>query len=268
MEEFEKCIHLTCKNQPIGRGWRYCKEHQDGGYLGDGSAYDQYQIIEQDFIDFIQVVPLDDNDHFKVHSPVLRDIILRACVQIEIFFKEWAKYACDEDQTPELFKKYYELKKGDEIKGERNWNFGCYFDFRKEFNDYNIIFVRHLNQAISPFKSWASRKTPPKWWQAYNSIKHNGHESTKQANLENALYSLSALFLMHCTNRYSREYLNQFKETTVSSFVDTVKVKFHPISSPLDTKRYLFRENPLGSDKEIQLVSMKKFNDRDKRGRI
>src|ERR1700757_956699 len=95
--------HTTCQfidcNEPLSQmSFDYCEYHREGGMFGDGESYEQYQIIEQDFIDFIKVVPLEEA-HFKVHSPLLRDIIIRTCVQIEIFFKEWAKLHISEDSS-------------------------------------------------------------------------------------------------------------------------------------------------------------------------
>lgn len=203
---------------------------------------------------------MDDEYHLKVHSPILRDIIIRSCVQIEIFFKEWAKYECSVYNDISLYKEYNEIdKKTKSVKGERNWNFKSYFYFKSKLKDARLVYVRPMRKNISPFKTWTSGKMPPFWWESYNAIKHNGIASKKDANLKNALYSLSALFQLHCINNYSREFLDDYKDVTLISFVNSVKVKFHSISSPVDSKRYLFKEEH-SSDKEIELVTIKKLN--------
>ncbi|MFT5915421.1 MAG: hypothetical protein ACI81T_001922 [Bacteroidia bacterium] len=249
----EVCIHIECENEKL-RGWKYCKAHDEGVVLGRGDTYDQYQIIEADFIEFIKIVPIDDENHLKVHSPFLRDIIIRSCVQIEIFFKEWSKYECSEAPDISLYSKYHEIdKRSGQPKRERNWNFGDYFYFKEHILSYPEVYVRPMSMSIKPFLTWESVKEQPFWWKAYNAIKHNGLSSKKDANLKNALYSLAALFKLHYVNQYSRDFLDGYRNTTISSFIKEVRIKFHPISSPIDTKRYLFRENSIRGDKEIKL---------------
>ena len=76
--------HIECnETKPLYLG--FCEIHRRGGVFESGETYEQYQIIEQDFIDFIKIVPLNIEDNHKVYSPVLRDIIIRSCVQIELF---------------------------------------------------------------------------------------------------------------------------------------------------------------------------------------
>ena len=79
------CKYIECDIETSGN-FEFCNYHLRGGVLGDGTAFGHYEIIEKDFINFIQIIPLDDKDHFKVYSPVLRDIIIRSCIEIEIFF--------------------------------------------------------------------------------------------------------------------------------------------------------------------------------------
>lgn len=257
------CIFVDCSDEQEFVGWKFCQFHKQGGELGNGETYDQYQIIEQDFIDFIKVVPISDTAHFKVHSPVLRDIIIRSCVQIELFLKEWSKYYCSKNQESLLYKKYFEIsKKTQEHKGVRNWNFGDYYCLRTDFSTHRKVFVRPLQKSISPFDSWKSEKEPPTWWNIYNSIKHDGMASKEDANLENALYSLAALFLLHCENSYSRSFLDQYRNTTISYRFNDVKIKFHSITSPIDSKRYLFKEDS-SNDNEVEIATtdrLKKYS--------
>jgi len=85
-------------------------------------------------------------------------------------------------------------------------------------------------------------KNPPDWWNVYNLIKHDGINSKKEATLKNALNSLSALFLLHCSNGYSRSYLLEFSNQTISERFDFVEIRFNQITTPLDSKRYLFKD--------------------------
>lgn len=211
--------------------------------MGNGDTYEHYQIIEQDFIDFIRVVPLDEEYHMKVYSPLLRDIIIRSCVQIEVFFKEWGKYECSDYQDCELAKKYNRINKKTQDKGGvKNWSFGDYYTFKERFLKKGFLHVRPLNESVTPFEKWTSKKNPPNWWKVYNLIKHDGINANKEATLEIALESLAALFLLHCSNRYSRRYLRQFSNQTISERFDFVEIRFNQITTPIDSKRYLFKD--------------------------
>jgi len=237
-----------------------------GGVIGNGDLYEQYQIIEQDFINFIKIVPLNDPYHLKVHSPILRDIIIRACVQIEIFFKEWAKFECSKNNIHPLFKDYNRVdKRTKKIGGVRNWNFGDYFIFKESFIREREIHVRPMNNYISPFESWINEKEPPVWWQTYNSIKHNGLNAKTDANLKNTLDSLGALFTLHCVNHHSRRFLTQFSNNSIDKRAFKIQVRFSELSSPLDTKRYLFKDFYGSFERPTELVTMEHFKNRDKK---
>jgi hypothetical protein len=49
---------------------------------------------------------------------------------------------------------------------------------------------------ITPFKV-EPKKITPKWWQAYNGVKHNMIKNIRKANLENTLSALGAAFLLN-----------------------------------------------------------------------
>jgi len=235
--EKTKCQHLDCKEISEFEG--LCRFHLDGGVLGIGETYEHYQVIEEDFINFLKIIPLSDERNMKVCSPVLRDLIIRSCVQIEIFFKEWAKYECATNNDIELSNLYNSPNN----KGIRNWNFKHYYYFQqKYFLKESGAHVRELNKNIFPFSFW-EEKTPPRWWNVYNSIKHGGLESKIESNLEITLECISALFILHCSNIYSRNYLSQF--ISISAFQKTfgkTKITFDRIKTPLDSKKYLFQD--------------------------
>ncbi len=264
-ENSANCLHINCDESKKQGGWKYCEYHQERGAFGLGETYEQHQIIEQDFIDFIKVVPLDDPNHHSVHSPVLRDIILRTCSQIEIFFKEWALFLISEDPNHELWKKYNETYKTGELKKEKIWNFGDYFSIKTYISEHYGIYVRQLNKVIKPFEHWVDEKTPPEWWNAYNAIKHHGLKSKKCANLHNAMYALAALFQLHCSNTYSRSYLQDFTTNRITNFVNDVYAHFDTISTPIDSKRYLFKFGGDSERKKLKLATDKqlqnKFNE-------
>ncbi|MBO1257076.1 hypothetical protein J3L16_15435 [Alteromonas sp. 5E99-2] len=72
--------------------------------------------------------------------------------------------------------------------------------------DYKKIINKHCPEFINaevtlthgfncvPWEKWSKNK-PPKWWSSYNLVKHYRHSNFHEANLENVIYSLSALMI-------------------------------------------------------------------------
>jgi len=257
-----KCSFVECDECHNLSNNGSCEFHSNGGNLGSGETYEQYQIIENDFINYIRYVPLNEQNHLKVHSPILRDIILRSCVQIEQFLKEWALFFCSEYQTyppffeEKIWKDYNSKNKKDEIQKTRNWSIGTYYTLKVNyFKDEYLIFIRPMNKCINPFADWNDEKNPPNWWNAYNTIKHGGKTAKSLSNLENALLSLSALFYLHCVNEFSRKSLERFSTFHVNKKFDKIELEYDSIKSPIDMKNYLFRFEENYPNKKIDLSS-------------
>lgn len=237
-----KCRWFECAgtHDPSAKDlfFQYCEYHKNGGIFS-GESFDQYQIIEQDFIDFANSVPLA-SEHMEVHSPKLRDIIIRTCVQIEIFFKESAKNACGNGYCPGLLEK---TRTGKGRESSRKWKFPDYLElFDSYFKHDRAVFVRQLNANIFPFDDWESTKEIPKWWNVYNSLKHSHHPDEKPYTYEIALNALAALFLLHCINTRSNRYLNNLMHPTVTLMSGLAELQEPLISSPFETRKFLFRE--------------------------
>ena len=49
-EEKKTCFYIDC-NEEVRQGFDCCDYCLNGGVFGSGETYEQYQIIEQDFID-------------------------------------------------------------------------------------------------------------------------------------------------------------------------------------------------------------------------
>lgn len=227
-----QCKHLGCSD--LGAYLGFCDFHFNGGIFRSGELFDQYQVIEEDFINFIKIIPLNHDKNKEVYSPFLRDLIIRCCVQIEIFFKEWGKF----EYSDELLKLYNNKNS----KGVRNWGFKHYFFLKEKHLSGRFLYVRDLDINISPFEEW-TKDSPPKWWGVYNSIKHNGIEAEKRPNLEMGLNAISALFLLHCSNRHSRKYLEPFVNISVSKKTSgKIQISFDRIKTPIDSKKFLFMD--------------------------
>lgn len=57
------------------------------------------------------------------------------------------------------------------------------------------VLVRRYNIELKPWKAW-SKKSNPKWWSSYNKVKHQRNQYYSEANLQNCLNSVAALFTL------------------------------------------------------------------------
>ena len=117
----------------------------------------------------MEYIPYSDN-HKNVVSPKFIPIILEACTLIESILKD----ITDSDETKQNFKIYSELH-----------------DNNLELSETISLFLSTPLQFLQPYKEWLTQT--PKWWNAYNNLKHDRLNSYQYATYENAILSLSAL---------------------------------------------------------------------------
>ena len=201
-----------------------CEFHRKGGIFSTGDLYEQYAIIEEDFINILKYIPLQE-ENFNVFSPRFSDILIRCCVAIEVYFREWLNH--------------YEFSNNEKVQKIREKS-------KQNINDFCIAFsdrikdcylkTRQLNTDVYPFKNWTEHCIP-NWWDTYNNIKHPSMENKNSASLEMALNALAALFLLHCEQTDSLTYLYKFSST---SLISRQWVRLNYIKTPLESRRYLF----------------------------
>ncbi|WP_312095490.1 hypothetical protein [Aminipila sp.] len=146
----------------------------------------QYLLIEADLIDtFDFVYPI--NAHLNVFSPKFALIIKNACNLFEAICRRL----------------YLDIYGTNQI---NIYNFLA-LDVYLDFNNINIEcprleseFPKHNCNIFKPYAELQWDKASiitsdmiPKWWTAYNKIKHDFSNYTDYANLENALRSVYAL---------------------------------------------------------------------------
>ena len=60
------------------------------------------------------------------------------------------------------------------------------------------VLVRRYNIELKPWGNW-SENSNPKWWSSYTNVKHHRDQYYSEANLENCLNSIAALFALSFT---------------------------------------------------------------------
>lgn len=75
------------------------------------------------------------------------------------------------------------------------------------------VFVPRYGLSFKPWKNWSGTQNP-KWWLAYNKVKHERNAHFNQATLDNALNSLGGLLIL--THEYYSRQLAKDPQSPLS----------------------------------------------------
>jgi len=136
--------------------------------------WNYYLAIEHDMLKTARYVEICE-DNLKTYSIEYTRIIIAAASEVDVLLKQIYLALEFEKERPNFDDYYHAIKeKMPEFLSEPLY-----------FEQYNIGF--------EPFTEWENG-SEPNWHKAFNNLKHNRTENYKDANLENALLSLSALY--------------------------------------------------------------------------
>ena len=152
--------------------------------------WDNYLIIEQDFIEAKKYLSFERAANLEADSPFLQNEIVLLGSKVEI-----------------AMKKLIQCRNKD-----NSFCPGNISDYKRmllvifpDIESYESLLI-HSDLKITPFKGWSQKQLT--WWEAYSKIKHG---SSRIPKLEHALNLLSAyqilLFLIHYEDRCDEEYI-------------------------------------------------------------
>lgn len=132
-----------------------------------------YRALERDLLEFERHVPLEE-EHLQVYSLELWSIMVRACAEID----------------SQLHSILVELG----LAG-RQTNVTNYRAAESQLQLSGFQFTTIPGRlTVVPFKAFsASPPATPRWWQDYNSVKHNRLASIKSATFENSISAVAGV---------------------------------------------------------------------------
>lgn len=159
--------------------------------LNPYSAWEEYNYLEKDFMNYLRYVPLV-KEHDYVWSLYLGDLLIRTGSILDSFFRR-AIFGSELDIIPDIER----TRALDDIR----INIGTYrkiFDPFYNLSSKNIYELPKFN-TLTPFFKWKNEKPDDKlfWWDAYNEVKHDRFGNQKKATLKATVYALSALFILN-----------------------------------------------------------------------
>ena len=116
-------------------------------------------------------------DNYETYSVGFAQIILSACSEVDVV----SKLLCDKVQPNNSAGNINEYR----LIIHSNYTL---------LHDLEILIPRY-NLSFKPWQIWATGSNPD-WWRLYNKVKHERHNYFKEANLKNALLSVSGLFCL------------------------------------------------------------------------
>ena len=163
----------------------------DKEYAPDRSALVRaYHIIEADLLElFNYVEPCDDN--LSTYSHRAYELLLRASTEFEANCK--SILAANGYINPHG----RDLKITDYFKLDR----------ASKLSEYRVVLAAWIpdRKVFEPFKEWNSGATL-KWYQSYNTVKHNRSTDFREASLGNVMASVAGLL----ATLFSQFYINAF----------------------------------------------------------
>jgi hypothetical protein len=164
-----------------------------------GQMWTTYQEMEEEFIGYLSYVPFTSNNR-KVYSPKLLRLLLQIGGYIDTAFKEISFYKEFDENTQCS-------KLRTKVKEDKLIPFNLYLDsFEPIYHLSKRPVVLKMLRTFTyrpviidrfpPFQIEEGKITP-KWWQAYNAVKHNMIKNIEEANIENTLFALAGAFCLN-----------------------------------------------------------------------
>ncbi len=136
-----------------------------------------YLMLENHFIKSLEFVELHI-DNFNTFSNGYAQLIQSIGAELDSVFKEYCQFDTGSRKTIDNYARYI-LSHTPNIINQK-------------------ILILGYDIEIQPFQNWDATKPSGslKWWTAFTDVKHNRYDKLKQANLENVLNILGALYLV------------------------------------------------------------------------
>jgi len=155
------------------------------------TAIESFLDLERRFESFVRVVPITP-EHNRVHSPVLASILLDACSLLETVLKSTMDNA-----------RYNAVNNIANMRAMRYADNPPYLNighlraaYRPDMFYAKPVWYLPRGESSFPWYVWRNPQGQPRWWAAYNSVKHSRFQNARHATLLTTLHALKGLFLV------------------------------------------------------------------------
>lgn len=166
------------------------------------TAIESFFDLERRFEAFVRIVPIAA-EHNRVHSPILASILLDTCSLLETVLKssmDNARYNAISNIANTRAMRYTDTPPYLNIGHLRTV-------FRPDMFYAKPVWYLPRGESSLPWYVWRNAHGQPRWWTAYNAVKHSRFQNASQATLLTTLHALKALFLVLVQSLEFRERL-------------------------------------------------------------
>ena len=146
--------------------------------------FEWYKNIENRLMNIIEYTPFQSlNESKDIVSPRCVSIIVESASIIDSLFRT-------------MFPEEIIRSNGKKItsRGANIYDFYNYFEENMKLTETESIYLGSEPFIVSPFNGWGSKyPESPKWWNAYNHLKHNRLLFNKDGSVYNSIMSICAL---------------------------------------------------------------------------
>ena len=167
--------------------------------------WNYYLRLEEEFLTALKYVEFD-KDNYKTFSIEFLTVLLSVCSEIDVVGKmianDFNKNFIPEKKNNTIYKWWYEIQNCLSL-SDKTTNFK-YIEEIKPWSNFKIEQVSNKKGKKYLRLEKSSNSKLPKWWNDYNSIKHNRtsldvtkeKSNFKNANLENLSKAFSGLYIL------------------------------------------------------------------------
>jgi len=193
-----------------------------------GLAWYRYKHLEDEFINSTFYFPFQDK-HKNIWSEFFSDLLTKIGNSVDTFFRDMLK-----DPMFDNFSHVSTLKMSGRAL-DINY-FRDFFEpiYKLSSAEVQTAYGLTLYGKCTPFEGFLDKENNkiPKWWFAYDHIKHKWFDCIEEATLEHTINGLASLFLLNVLHKESQKYLIEYQDVIISDFSN--------ISEP--TSAYTFNE--------------------------
>jgi hypothetical protein len=179
-----------------------------------GLAWYRYKHLEDEFINSTFYFPFQEK-HKDIWSEFFSDLLTKIGNSVDTFFRNML-----EAPMFDKFSHVSSLKVSGRTKDIND--FRDFFDpiYKLSSAEVQTAYGLTLYGRCTPFEGFLDKDTNkiPKWWIAYDHIKHKWFDCIEEATLENTIKALASLFLLNVLHKESQKYLIGYQDVIVSDF--------------------------------------------------
>ncbi|ELV8717087.1 TPA: hypothetical protein I7230_18170 [Vibrio vulnificus] len=134
-------------------------------------------VLESDLAEVSKYIEFDERN-FEAFSTQLSKLLLSIGSEVDVVLKQLCRTADAKASRKNIIDYFKVINSNASAKEMLN----------------EEVFITRFGLSFQPFAGW-DENNRPKWWRAYNNVKHDRLQNYPEASLKNVLFAISALMI-------------------------------------------------------------------------